>query len=320
MGKGRPDLFPPDRGLQARMVLTLMTGVLLTLVYGTIMLAIVVALFFVPDHDARWLAAALVGLPLCFLLAGWVGSRRSGPADGTREPTPDDEKRVRRVTERLCGVADLDPPDTNVVADRLPLSWTSAPPWRRPRIHLSTGMLDALPERELQAVVAHELSHIVHRDAVVMSLVATPSVYVLRGLRHMASDEPIGTLCVIAMGFYFVLPALVLGLLGRILSRHRELAADRSAARLTGSPAALGSALVRLREDMIGGDVLLMDLKLAAPRNQFHVIPVEKRERGGLRRVWASHPRLQDRLDALGRMERELQTVRGTAPRALEVA
>src|SRR5215208_6231636 len=59
------------------------------------MLAIVVALFFVPDHDARWLAAALVGLPMCFLLAGWVASRRSGPADGTRQPTPDDEKRVR---------------------------------------------------------------------------------------------------------------------------------------------------------------------------------------------------------------------------------
>ena len=140
----------------------------------------------------------------------------------------------------------------------------------------------------------------------------------LRGVRAMFNDDPFRAPFAVACGIHAVVPALILGLLGRIVSRHRELAADRSAALLTGSPAALASALVRLRQDMTGGGVLLVDLKLAAPRNQFYVLPVDRREPGGVRRLWASHARLSARLEQLDEMERNLQTARGQAGLILE--
>jgi len=315
MGKGRAELFPPDRGLQARMVAAITAGALLTLLYAALLGAIATALVIADPASGFWIALAVFGTPLIVLFVGWVHMRqaRMDHVLATREPDAADAERLRTATDRLCVIADLDAPETKVVGNRLPLCWTAAPPWRAPCVHVTTGMLDALPERELLAVVAHELSHIAHRDAVVMTLVGGPSVYVLRSVRHMVSDDPFRGSIFAVVCLYFIVPAIVLGLLSRIVSRHRELAADRSSALITGSPAALASALVRLREDMTGGDILLLDLKLAAPRNQFHVIPVERREPGGLRRVWASHPLLETRLDQLQRMERTLQTARGTA-------
>ena len=320
MAAGRPELFPPDWGLRVRMAVTIVGAALLTTIYLGILGGLVAAVAVEDASTGFWVGWFLIFIPVVMLLAGWVRSRRAAvsPAMGTRAPDEADARRLRTATERLCVIADLEPPDTQVVADRLPLSWTSAPPWRAPRIHVTTGMLDALPERELLAVVAHELAHIAHRDALVMTAVGGPSVYVLRSVRQMLSDDWFrGTIAAVVFS-YFILPAIVLGLLSRIVSRHRELAADRSAALITGSPAALASALVRLREDMTGGDILLVDLQLAAPRNQFHVLPVERREPGGLRRIWASHPRLHARLEQLADMERTLQTARGQAGLILE--
>ena len=320
MSRGRPELFPPDRGLQARMVLTIAVAALLTLLYVGLLVAAAVALAVVGGSDGRWGALALLGAPLALLLIGWGYARRTAgsAAMGSRPPDADDVQRLRAAVDRLCTIADLQPPKTKVVGDRLPLSWTSAPPWRDPRVHVTTGMLDALPERELLAVVAHELAHVAHRDARVMTLVGGPSVYVLRATRAMLSDDPFRGPVALVVFSYCIVPALFLGLLSRIVSRHRELAADRSAALITGSPAALASALVRLREDMTGGEILLVDLKVAAPRNQFHVIPVERAEPGGLRRIWASHPPLAERLEALHAIERNLQGARGPGAGILE--
>ena len=320
MSRGRPELFPPDRGLQARMVLAIAVAVPLTLLYVGLLLAAAIALAVFAGSDGRWGALILVGVPLTLLLIGWAYARRqkNSALHGSREPNAGDEQRLRTATDRLCTIADLEPPETRVVCDRLPLSWTTARPWRPPCIHVTTGMLDALPERELLAVIAYELAHIAHRDAVVMTVVGAPSVYVLRATRSMLNDDPFGGAMAVLVFSYCIVPALFLGLLARMVSRQRVLAADRSAALITGSPAALASALVRLREDMTGGDILLMDLKIAAPRNQFHVIPVEKREPGGLRRIWASHPPLEERLDALHEMERTLQSARGPGGLILE--
>lgn len=302
------------------MILAIGIAAVLTLLFVGLLVAAAAALAVFAGSDGRWGALMLVGIPLTLLLIGWGYARRRKDSGmhGSREPDAGDEQRLRTATDRMCTIADLEAPETRVVCDRLPLSWTTARPWRPPCVHVTTGMLDALPERELLAVIAYELTHIAHRDAVVMTVVGAPSVYVLRGVRSMLNEDPFGGAMAIVAFSYFIIPAIFLGLLARMVSRHRVLAADRSAALVTGSPAAMGSALVRLREDMTGGDILVMDLNVAAPRNQFHVIPVEKREPGGLRGIWASHPPLQERLEALHEMERSLQSARGPGAGILE--
>ena len=320
MAAGRPDLFPPDRGLRARMLLAIALAAPLTVTYVGLLVAAAVALAVTGGSDERWIALLLVGVPLALLLASWLFARfsRAESTSGSRPPDAADEERLRSATDRLCTIADLEPPRTRVVGDRLPLSWTRATPGRPPCIHATTGMLDALPERELLAVTAHELAHIANRDARVMTLVGAPSVYILRSARSMLSEDWFRGAVAIVVFSYFIVPALVLGLLSRVVSRHRELAADRSSALITGSPAALASALVRLQEDMASDDIPKSDLNAVAPRNQFYILPARRREPADLRRLWATHPPLKARLEQLHEMEQNLQTARGQAGLILE--
>jgi len=185
-----------------------------------------------------------------------------------------------------------------------PLSWTTALPRRRPRIHVTRALLLELDDPQLEAVLAHEISHIANRDAVVMTVLAAPGIYVLRGLRLSLRDAPWRGKPGIVMfiGIYAV-PAGLSAALARIVSRHRELAADRGAATLTGSPSVLTAALLRLSGELAG--IPQRDLRAVAARDLLHVVPV--RPEHGIRRLWATHPKLATRLRELERLERRLQ-------------
>jgi heat shock protein HtpX len=215
---------------------------------------------------------------------------------------------VARAVERLCLVADLDRPLIALIDDDAPLSWTTAVPGRRPRIHVTTGMTELLDDAELDAVLAHELSHVGNRDAAVMTVLAAPSGRVLRGLRAAGSGvatHATGTTVLIAVPAMLVLtvlavPSFLSALFARIVSRHRELAADRGAALITGSPAAMAAALTRLSAAIPG-----RDLRLAADDDVLHVVPA--RPAHGIARLWATHPPLEDRIARLERLESRLQ-------------
>jgi heat shock protein HtpX len=204
--------------------------------------------------------------------------------------------------ERLCVIGDIREPAVSIVGDRVPQSWTLAVPWRAPTLYVTTGLLDALDADELEAVLAHELSHVAHRDALVMTIAAAPGIWVLRGVTHGWRDEPFRAL--------FALPALALlaavaapfALVARVLSRVRERAADEGAARLTGSPAAVSAALVALSDRL--AKRRRTDLRAAVPA-ELNIVPL--RPAHGIARLWATHPPLDARLAALERMEARLQ-------------
>jgi heat shock protein HtpX len=94
-------------------------------------------------------------------------------------------------------------------------------------------------------VVGHEIGHVIHRDALVVTLLAGPPAYFFAGLRQMVDEDPfrgaIGGLTFLVLLGPLVFVTL---LLSRLVCRHRELAADRAAALLTGSPAAVAAALM----------------------------------------------------------------------------
>jgi heat shock protein HtpX len=206
------------------------------------------------------------------------------------------ERRVRELLGRLAAVCDLAPPRLVFEPGDAPLSWTTALPWRPATIHVTTGLVCECTAAELEAVLAHELAHIANRDAIVMTLVAPPS-WILAGIRE-AWDERVGTIKP-ALGMVWLSWLIALALPGalaaRLLSRHRELAADRGAALLTGSPAGVAAALRRL-----SGTPAEPDLRLAP----LCFVPM----RPDAPAIWATHPRLERRLAALDRLERELQS------------
>ncbi len=251
--------------------------------------------------DRGWAFAAF-GLFLAFVGARGV-TRDVRARHRGRDVTAADRRRVAAAAERLCVVGDIDEPRVAVREHPVPQSWTVAVPWQTPRVFVTTGLLDLLDDRELAAVVAHELGHIAHHDALVMTMAAAPGEWVLRGLRETwrttRHDEPVRAWLGAPFGVVFAIPALPFALLARVLSRFRERAADEAAARLTGSPAAVSAALVAL-----SGDLARIDLRAAAPA-VLNILP--RRPAHGIARLWATHPPLERRLAALERMEARLQ-------------
>jgi heat shock protein HtpX len=205
---------------------------------------------------AWWLLTTPDGwsIVVCFVVLALVGAF-AGEKRRRRRRRVDSRatRRAERALTRLSLLADLDVPELEVISDKMPLSWTTALPGRRPRIHVTTGVIGRLGDAELESVIAHELSHIGNRDAVLMTVLAAPGVFVLRGLRASWHNPDFGLRTkfgVLVFACAFGPVAMLSAGLCRIVSRHRELAADRGAGLLTGSPAALAAALMRLSGDL----------------------------------------------------------------------
>src|SRR5215211_8982322 len=157
----RPELFAPDRGLQARMLVAAVST-------PALVLACVAAVVLV----APFKIAAEVALAAAIGAGGAVRERRRRPP---AEPvTPGQEPALHAIVDRLCLLADLPKPEIVVEAEEQPNSWLVGLSRGRARLHVTRGLLDLLTPSELEAVVGHELAHLVNRDAVVMTAVGGP--------------------------------------------------------------------------------------------------------------------------------------------------
>jgi heat shock protein HtpX len=295
----RRDLFPPDRGLQARMLVVIVLDATLALALAA---GLIYLTLFVPYG---W---SLTVWPVVLIAVGVSAfARASRQRRGTgRAPTPRDAARARHALQRLCVIGDLPEPRVKVVRDRMAQSWTVATPRRRPRVFVTTALLDVLDEGGLEAVLAHELGHIAHRDALVMSLAAAPGIWLLRGIRRTweqaREDDELSVVVLVALLLPLALVAALFPFLARILSRARELAADATAARLAGSPAAVAAALAALSDDVRRKR---RNRKAGAAPDELTIVPL--RPARGIARMWAPHPPLERRIAALERMETRLQ-------------
>jgi heat shock protein HtpX len=282
----RPPLFPRDRGLVIRMVLA-------ALVTPLVVLAGLAAIVLVaPTRIVIFSAiAAVVGT---FMAVGERNRVRARTEGGGTHPE------LEATVARLCLAADLPKPDVVVSRERQPNSWIVWTGGGRYRLHVTQGLLDALEPSEVEAVVAHELAHVAHRDAAVMTVVGGPGAVLLRGGLRMSRGWPmmLGGLAAAGVGW--------LGSLGgRILSRYREFAADAGAVALTGNPAALASALTKVSEGLVS--IPSRDLRAAAAMDAFHLLPVA---RHGEYKLPATHPPLRARIERLQRLEAALQSAR----------
>jgi heat shock protein HtpX len=290
----RRALFPADRGLQLRMVVAAVLtplGVLAALVAVAALLPLKVALGVA--------FAALLGI-------GTAIAERARNEDTTLLG-PGTAPELHAIVERLAVAADLPKPEIALDREAQPNSWVIDLPGRPPRLHVTTGLLELLDARELEAVVAHELSHVAHRDATVMTVVGMPGAVLRAGGAQGfgAWFLMFGQLVAAAIG-------QVAGLGTNALSRYRELAADAGAVALTGRPSALASALMKVSGRL--GRLPADDLRVAAGRNAFHLLPVGEPRRAGLARLLDTHPSLECRLAAIERHERRLQGARIAGP------
>jgi heat shock protein HtpX len=272
----------------------------------------VMAAVLTPAVVVAALAACALLLPFKILggvLVAAVIGIGAAVAERHREPTgrllgPGEEPALQGTVDHLCVLADLPRPDVVVEDEAQPNSWVVDAPGRAPRLHVTRGLLDRLDAHELEAVVAHELSHVAHRDATVMTVVGLPGAILADGgTGGYWGFWPlqIGRLVALAIG-------RVAGLGTSTLSRHRELIADAGAAKLTGRPSALASALMKVSADL--ARIPAADLRGVASRDMFHLLPTRREGGGLLGRMQATHPTVEQRIAALERLERRLQGAR----------
>jgi heat shock protein HtpX len=278
-----------------------LTMVLLAALY--VVLVLVIGQF----TNALWLGIA-IGIGA--LWAQWFFSDRLAlSAMRAREVSPAEAPRLHAIIDRLCAQADMAKPRVAVADTALPNAFATGRSPDRAVVCATTGMMNRLDERELEAVMSHELSHVAHRDVTVMTIASVVGVlagFMTRALvfggmgRNRDSNAAMVALMatVIAMVVY-----AVSFLLTRLLSRYRELAADRAGAMLTGQPSVLASALTKISGEM--ARIPARDLRAAEPYNAFFFVPALTGKMD-LAAIFASHPPLEKRLDQLAKISVEL--------------
>jgi heat shock protein HtpX len=295
--------FRTDRQLSVRMVT----------VMGTLVLAYAVAVTILTFVLGRWWPlgiAAVVGFLVFQLLAS---DKVALLAAGGHEVTPEQEPELHALADRLCALADM--PKPKLAVAETPVANAFAAGRRRKGVVLcvTRGMINRLDEQELEGVMAHELSHVAHGDAMVMTVASF--VGVLAGLTAQVGARlmlfagrmrGLWQFLVIAMAVTLVSTAtwLVSVLLIRALSRYREFAADQAAAQLTGNPAALSSALVKV-SDRSSGLIPTRDLRRATALNAVAFCPVGSAKQAGSRML-STHPSVEARIERLERVAQRL--------------
>jgi heat shock protein HtpX len=288
--------FGKDRGLQARMLLTIFLLGLLYVVFVGVLFA------------AGAGAGVIVVVALVLLMLQLFGSDKIALATmGVKEVSPAEEPELHGIIERLCVQADLPKPRVCVMETSMPNAFAMGRTRKSTSVTATRGILELLSPAELEGVMAHELTHVINRDVMVMTLAgffATLASLILQfsfffGGGGNSEEEEDLFLVVIASMVVYAVSFLLL----RALSRYREFAADRGGAVLTGRPSALASALLKISGTI--ERVPSQDLRAAEGMSAFFIIPA--RTKKSLMNIFADHPPLEQRLAALERLESQLQ-------------
>ena len=291
--------FGRDTGLQARM---LMTMFLLGAVY--VVLIVVAISAGVGIAAVALIAALLFGTQL------FASDKIALAAMGAREVAPAQAPQLHSIIDRLCVQADIPKPRVALVQAPMPNAFALGRSQKTATVCATTGLLSLLSEAELEGVLAHELTHVINRDVMVMTIasffasiaaIMARFGFLFGGGRARNQQNVFAIVLLVSIAVYAVSFMLL-----RALSRYREYAADRGAAVLTGSPSALSSALMKISGTM--ARIPDRDLRVASEMSAFFIVPASRK--GSLSGLFSSHPPLEKRIEALNRLEAQLQSTR----------
>jgi heat shock protein HtpX len=291
--------FGKDNGLQARMALTMFLLGLLYVVFIGVLFAVGAS------------AGLIVVVAVVLLLGQLFGSDKLAMAAmGVKEVSPEEEPELHGIIDRLCVQADLPKPRVCVMETSMPNACAMGRSQKSATVCATRGILQMLEPAELEGVMAHELTHVINRDVMVMTLAsffASLAALILQfafffggGYGNREEEEDIMVVILVSVAVYVISFVLL-----RTLSRYREFAADRGSAVLTGRPSALASALIKISGTI--ERVPSQDLRRAEGMSAFFIVPA--RAKKSLMNLFADHPPLEQRLAALQRLESQLQGV-----------
>ena len=289
-----------DPGLAARMLFVM--G-LLALVYLAFMAVLVAS-----GYDAMTIlviAAIMAGFQYFF------SDKIALLSVGAREVEPQQAPDLHAMVERLAALADVPKPRVAIVDTPVPNAFATGRSPRAAVVAVTTGLLDTLEPREVEAVLAHEIAHVRNRDVMVMTIASFFAVVAQLVLRWAywgsawggSRDRRSGGNAFVIIYLASLLVWVISFFLIRALSRYREFAADRGAALITGAPLQLMSALLKISGVM--QRIPDRDLREVSELNAFFIIPAIKGS--SLMELFSTHPSLERRLERLRELAREME-------------
>jgi heat shock protein HtpX len=298
----RRKTYGRSAGLTARM---LTTAFLLGLLY----VVFAVVLF-------QFLNVGLV--PMVLIVGGlaffqyYTSDKLALLASGAKVVSREEAPELHDMVERLCALADLPKPRVAIIDTDIPNAFATGRNPKRAVVAVTTGLWRRLEPREVEGVVAHELSHIANRDVLIMTLASffamLAGILVRFGMygglfggggrRGNDNGVPVWLIVLVVSIATYVISYILI----RMLSRYREFAADRGAALVTGAPENLMSALQKISSGM--ATIPQRDLREVESLNAFFIIPASVKT--SISALFATHPPLEKRLEALAEIAREM--------------
>jgi heat shock protein HtpX len=259
-----------------------------------------------------------VGLIFGLVLIGgfaffqWYTSDRLAlAAAGAKVVSPEEAPELHEMVDRLCAMAGIPKPRVAVIPTDVPNAFATGRTPKHSAVAVTRGLWERLEPKEIEGVLAHELSHVSNRDVTIMTLASFFSMLagllarwglwggMMGGNRNNNSSNGFAWLIIIGVS---VLTYVISWILIMSISRYREYAADRGAALITGAPEQLMSALQKIASQMTR--IPQKDLREVAAMNAFFIIPAGVKS--GARELFSTHPPLEKRLARLAEISAEM--------------
>jgi heat shock protein HtpX len=295
--------FVGDPGLAARMTLVMF-------LLGGLFVALVVGLAYAIGGGLGILVG-IIGIGVA--VYQWSSSDKVAMrAMRAREVSPEQAPELHGMIDRLCALADMPKPRVGIADTAVPNAFATGRSPDRAVVCVTTGILQVLTAEELEGVLAHELSHVAHRDVLVMTVASSAGIAagmltqgaqygglgLLGGRRDNNNGLPVWLVVLVVSLVVYAVSFVLL----RLLSRYRELSADRAGAYLTMKPAALASALQKITGEI--NQIPQRDLRQVGAASALCIAPAVAGV--SLRTLTSTHPSLEQRLEQLARIQGEL--------------
>ncbi len=293
-----------DAGLSLRMLLT-------SFLLGLLYVFFALALFYVFNAGLWLMLVIVIGVAV---FQYFTSDKIALAASGAKVVSPEEAPQLHAMMDRLCAMADLRKPRVAIVDTDVPNAFATGRNQKHAVVAVTRGLWERLDEKEVEGVLAHELSHIANRDVLIMtvaSFFAMLAAMLTRfglyagmfggfggGNRDNNNSVPVWLIVMVVSIVTYALSWILI----RTISRYREYAADRGSAVITGAPEYLMSALQKISSQMTL--IPQRDLREVEGMNAFFIIPTRVKEFGA--ELFMDHPPLEKRLAALAKIAREM--------------
>ncbi|OPY25238.1 MAG: heat shock protein HtpX [Methanocella sp. PtaU1.Bin125] len=274
------------------------------LVYGTLLvlyaLAMTVLFALFPDY---WFMILLFSGGFVFLQY-FLSDRLVLWSTGARVVSVNEAPRLHMIIENLALKMGLPKPKVAIVGNDMPNAFATGRNYRNSVVAVTSGLLNRLNEQELQAVLAHEMSHVKNRDMFVITfvsfLVSVISYMIYFAFSMILRDDRNSFGASMAAWFVSILFSNTIGLiLINTVSRYREYGADRGAALTTRNPDALISALKKIAARPVSGE----SARALESAKALCISPTA----AGILELFSTHPSMEKRIANLEKVRAEIR-------------